>query len=101
LLIHPADEEPSAFIGFREEIAFPIDDDPRARATIEVVGLNREAMAEQRFDRLKPYRLLRRRLLELPDDNEEAREIRALFAEIVLPKAQYSSMMRSFLADAP
>jgi uncharacterized protein (TIGR02646 family) len=30
LLIHPADDEPSTLIGFREEIAFPIDDHPRA-----------------------------------------------------------------------
>jgi hypothetical protein len=101
MLIHPADEEPSTFIGFREEIAFPINDDPRARTTIEVVGLNREAMAEQRLDRLKPYRLLRQRLLQLPEDDEEAREIRALFEEVVLPKAQYSSMMRALLDNAP
>jgi uncharacterized protein (TIGR02646 family) len=97
MLIHPGDEEPTVLIGFREEIAFPINDDPRARTTIEMVGLNREAMADQRLDRLKPYRLLRQRLLQLPEDDEEAREIRALFEDIVLPRAQYSSMMRAFL----
>lgn len=101
MLIHPADEEPSTLIGFREEMAFPIDDDPRARTTIEVVGLNREALAEQRLDSLKPYKLLHQRLLQLPADDEEAREIRALFQEAVLPRAQYSSMIRALLGGAP
>jgi uncharacterized protein (TIGR02646 family) len=101
MLVHPADEEPSTLIGFREEMAFPIDDDPRARTTIEVVGLNREALAEQRLDSLKPYKLLHQRLLQLPADDEEAREIRALFQEAVLPRAQYSSMIRALLGGAP
>jgi len=101
MLVHPGDEEPSAFIGFREEMAFPIDDDPRARTTIEVIGLNREALAEMRLDRLKPYMVLRERLAQLAADDEEARQIRALFADAVLPKAQYSSMMRALLSNAP
>jgi uncharacterized protein (TIGR02646 family) len=101
MLIHPAEEKPSALIGFREEIAFPIDDHPRARTTIEVLGLNREALAEMRLDRLKPYMVLRQRLAHLSANDEEARQIRALFEEAVLPKAQYSSMVRALLSDAP
>ena len=100
MLIHPADEEPGAFIAFREEMAFPINDHPRARTTIEVLGLNREALAEMRLDRLKPYMVLRQRLAQLPADDEEARQIRALFDDAVLPKAQYSSMMRGLLGNA-
>jgi uncharacterized protein (TIGR02646 family) len=100
MLIHPGDEEPSAFIGFRDEIAFPIDDDPRARTTIEVTGINREELAEFRFDHLAPFRELRRALPLLPPDGEEAREIRALFERAVLPKAQYSSMIRALLGNA-
>ena len=101
LLIHPADDEPSASIGFREEMAFAIDDDPRARATIGALGLNREALAEMRLDRLKPYIVLRQRLARLPADDEEAREIRALFEDAVLPKAQYSSMIQALLNNLP
>ena len=100
MLIHPADEEPGAFIAFREEMAFPINDHPRARTTIEVLGLNREALAEMRLDRLKPYMVLRQRLAQLAADDEEARQIRALFDDAVLPKAQYSSMMRGLLGNA-
>jgi uncharacterized protein (TIGR02646 family) len=101
MLLHPADEEPSAFVGFRAEMAFAIDDHPRARTTIEVLGLNREALAEMRLDRLKPYMVLRQRLAQLSANDEEARQIRALFEEAVLPKAQYSSMIRALLSGAP
>lgn len=101
LLLHPADDEPTVFIGYREEAAFPIDDHPRARATIEVVGLNREELAEFRLDHLAPFRLLRRVLPLLPADSDEAREIRSLFEQAVLPRAQYTGMMRALLSDAP
>jgi uncharacterized protein (TIGR02646 family) len=100
MLIHPADEEPSALIGFREEIAFPIDDHPRAHTTIEVLGLNRDAMAEHRRDHLIPFKRLRQALPLLPPGSEEAREILALFKEAVLPRAQYSSMTRALLGNA-
>jgi hypothetical protein len=101
MLIHPSDEEPSALIGFRDEIAFPIDDSPRARTTIEVMGLNREELAEFRFDHLKKFRLLRQALPLLPPDSEEARAILALFGEAVLPEAQYSAMIRALLSNTP
>ena len=97
MLIHPADEEPSAFIGFREEMAFPIDDDPRARMTIEVLGLNREEIAEFRLDHLAPFKRLLQALPLLPADSEEARDIQVLFEQAVLPRAQYSSMIRALL----
>jgi hypothetical protein len=100
MLIHPAEEEPTAFIGFREEMAFPIDDGPRGRATIEVVGLNREELAEFRLDHLAPFRLLLQALPLLPADSQEARDIQALFEQAVLPQAQYSSMIRAFLSNA-
>jgi hypothetical protein len=97
MLIHPADEEPTTFIGFREEIAFPINDDARARMTIEAVGLNREAMAEFRLDHLTPFKRLLQALPLLPPDSTEARDIQALFEQAVRPRAQYSSMIRSLL----
>jgi hypothetical protein len=97
MLIHPADDEPGALIGFREEVAFPIDDDPRARISIEVVGLNREELAEFRLDHLTPFKLLLQALPLLPADSAEARDIQALFEQAVLPRAQYSSMIRALL----
>jgi uncharacterized protein (TIGR02646 family) len=101
MLIHPGDEEPNALIGFRDEIAFPIDDNPRARTTIGVMGLNRDELAEFRFDHLKKFKLLRQALPLLPPDSEEAGGILALFGEAVLPDAQYSSMIRALLGNRP
>ena len=86
-------------IGFRGEIAFPLDEDARAQATIEALGLNREALVEFRFDHLAPLRLLRQALPLLPADSEEANDILALFEAAVLPGAQYSSMIRALLAE--
>jgi uncharacterized protein (TIGR02646 family) len=99
LLIHPGDEDPSALIGFRAEMAFPIDDDPRAGATIEIVGLNREELAEFRLDHLEPFKLLLQALPLLPQDSAEAGDIRSLFEQAVRPQAQYASMMRALLAS--
>jgi hypothetical protein len=98
LLLHPGDDEPGAFIGFRDEVAFPIDDHPRGRATIEVVGLNREEMVEHRLDHLMPFKLLLQVLPRLPPQSEEAQDIQALFERAVLVRAQYSSMIRALLA---
>jgi uncharacterized protein (TIGR02646 family) len=100
LLIHPADEEPRALIDFREEMAFPIDDHPRARATIEVLGLNREELSELRFDYLAPFKQLLRVLPLLPVDSDEVREIQQLLAVATLPDAQYSSMVRALVDNA-
>jgi uncharacterized protein (TIGR02646 family) len=99
MLLHPADEEPSAFIGFRDEIAFPIDDHPRARTTIEVLGLNREEMAEFRFDHLARFKLLCDALSLLSPDNDVAQDIRTHLEEAVRPQAQYSSMVRALLGN--
>jgi len=99
LLIDPVEDDPGTLIGFRGEIAFPLDDDGRAQATIDALGLNREALVEFRFDHLTPFKLLRGALSLLPADSEEASDILALFEAAVLPGAQYSSMIRALLAD--
>lgn len=99
LLLHPADDDPGALIGFRGEIAFPLDDHPRAQATIDALGLNREALVEFRFDYLATIGLLQQALRLLPTGSDEARNILALFETAVLPEAQYSSMIRALLAD--
>ena len=100
LLIHPADDEPSALIGFREEMAFAIDDDPRAGTTIEVLGLNRDTMANHRRAHLTHFRLLRQALSELQPDSDVAREIRAHLEQATLPQGQYSSMVRTLIDNA-
>jgi hypothetical protein len=97
ILINPVDDEPTALIGFREEMAFAINDDPRARITIKVLGLNREELAEFRLDYLAPFKRLLQVLPLLPPDSDEVRDIQALFEQAVLPMAQYSSMIRALI----
>jgi uncharacterized protein (TIGR02646 family) len=46
--VHPANEDPEQLIGFREHVAYPIGDNPRALATITGLGLNREEIKAQR-----------------------------------------------------
>ena len=99
MLIHPADEEPSALIGFHEEIAFAIDDHPRARTTIEVIGLNRDAIANHRKDCLTHIKRLSDALLSLSPGSDVARDIRAHLEQAIIAQAQYSSMARALLSN--
>ena len=50
LFIHPAEEDPHEFLEFNEEYLRPIGGNKRGEVTIEVLGLNRELIAERRRD---------------------------------------------------
>ena len=50
LLINPAIEDPASFLEFDEEYVRAIDGNPRGKATIEILGLNREEIVEKRRD---------------------------------------------------
>jgi uncharacterized protein (TIGR02646 family) len=63
LLIDPSKEDPSKYIRFREEYAYAVDDCEEGKTTIEVLGLNREPLVE---DRRKRLRVLRRLLIAHP-----------------------------------
>ena len=68
LLIDPAQQDPERFIGFRQEVAFPRNRQRTGKVTIEVLGLNREALREKRRDYLAP-------LLELKKQRELLRRL--------------------------
>jgi uncharacterized protein (TIGR02646 family) len=53
LLVDPSRLDPADFIEFREEYAYPMNGSREGVTTIEVLGLNREALAETRRNRLK------------------------------------------------
>ena len=59
LLIDPGEEDPRRYIGFRQEIAYPIDNHPKGRATIDVLQLNRDELVENRRTLLNLIKLLR------------------------------------------
>jgi hypothetical protein len=58
LLVDPAAQEPSEYIGFREEVAYPIRGCPEGETTIKILGLNRAELLEVRRDRLERLKLL-------------------------------------------
>ena len=97
LFIDPARDAPEELIGFREEIAFPIDDDPRGRATIEALGLNRPELSERRLDHHRMLATIRNLVQLLPSDSEAALEARAVLEAAVRDDAQYASMARHAL----
>ncbi len=58
-------EDPERFIGFRQEIAFPRNRQRIGKVTIEVLGLNREALREKRRDYLAPLLELKKQRMVL------------------------------------
>ena len=52
--IDPGKTDPAQFIGFREEYLFAINDNSVGQTTITELGLNRDALAEERRDLLNP-----------------------------------------------
>ncbi len=101
LFLDPAgDPVPEAFIGFREEIAFPINDDPRGRATIDALGLNRPELAERRFDRVRALATIRSLMRLLPPDSDEVLAAKAELERAVADGAEYASMARHLLGVA-
>ena len=104
LLIHPAQEDPALLIGFRQEVPYAIRGSRRARATIQLLGLNRSDLTEKRLERLAYLRFLRKVLdqeVELdkkiggPAVLEEARD---LLQRAVLDTAEFTAMARAAAA---
>jgi uncharacterized protein (TIGR02646 family) len=101
LFINPAEMDPAGYIGFRQEYAYPIDDNPRAEATIKDLGLTRENLNEERRDHLSQLVYLRKVL-----DQEEKlsgsgegrhllKEARAFLSSAVLDTAKFAAMARA------
>lgn len=107
LLINPAIENPGDFLEFREYVIHPIDGDPRGKATIEILGLNREKMAEKRLDVLvKLKALLKAReyfaLRIIGDPDRETMDLVAEIDELLMrsvgDSAEYAAMVRAAIA---
>jgi len=96
LLVDPEADDPEVHVGFRKEYAYPISDSPKARTTIETVGLNREELAERRRDRIAILEQVRI-LAEL--DIPEGEEARGVLEAAVLSSGEYASMTRALLRD--
>jgi uncharacterized protein (TIGR02646 family) len=101
LLIDPAQEEPEHHLGFRAEIAYPVDDSAKGQTTIDALGLNRPELTEIRRDRLRTFRLLLRTLREWREQEPTPlirSQIERLEAELqkwIQDGAEYAAMMRA------
>ncbi len=94
LFIDPSREDPELVIGFRREIPYPINNDPRAKATIQGLGLDRPRLNERRLER---YELLLSlyRLTQMKQPEPESSEAKDLLVRLTQDTAPYASMARS------
>jgi uncharacterized protein (TIGR02646 family) len=104
LLVDPGVLDPTSFVGFREEYAFAIDDSAEGATTIDVLGLNREELAEIRRDRLESVKqlvgartALLNALADAPSPEIQARleEIENFLALRLHSTAEYSAMLQA------
>jgi uncharacterized protein (TIGR02646 family) len=106
LLINPAEEDPERFIEFNEEYVRAIDGNARGEVTIDVLGLNRDVIAERRRDALAVLKNLIacRALLAKglsTDHNHESRrqivKIDGLLKHRVSDSGEYAAMVRALV----
>lgn len=105
LLLDPGRINPAEHIGFRKEYAFAVSDSREGARTIDLVGLNRDAVVEARRRKLSALKdlllvceLLRKRVA----DGEEhyaaqLAECESRLEEAQQPTGEYSAMVRAYL----
>jgi len=101
VFIHPVNEDPARFISFTDEIPIGIDDEGRGSKTIELLGLDRELLNEQRRNKLNMIRdfcdLADGFPETLPELKKEAKEtVLKYINESKSDKTEYAAMLRCF-----
>ena len=92
MFISPA-ENPEQHISFRKEIAYAIDDDPRGKATIEALGLNRDELSRERFEYFAILQTLHETAtLGLPESLRK--KAKTHIDKYIQSSSQYASMVR-------
>ncbi|CAG1022843.1 hypothetical protein DOJK_01937 [Patescibacteria group bacterium] len=107
LLINPSSINPEEHIGFREQIAYPIKDSIYGKTTIDTLGLNREQLKEKRFTELAEIEVLIDLLKALNTQaNHNTVEVQNTIKQTekylknkILPSAEYSAMVKSYLSS--
>jgi uncharacterized protein (TIGR02646 family) len=106
LLIDPSRLDPSDYIRFRDQYAVPVRNRREGKTTIDVLGLNREKLAEARAERLQSLRVLhdlckhlRREIARSPSPElaERLRQHEASLWAHADDQAQYAAMARAYL----
>lgn len=103
LFIDPGKEDPEEFIGFRGEIAYSIEGNPKGKVTCDSLGLNERALPEARLEQLQRLKVLHQivRLAAKQPSNIElqklAKEAKKLLEKAIRDDAQFSSASRCAL----
>ena len=95
LFIDPGTLNPEDYISFRQEYPYPIDGNDFGQTTIEVLGLDRETLAERRRDHLGELLLIK---VLAESELPEAREARDYLRRSIQDSAEYAAMARAALA---
>jgi hypothetical protein len=99
LFIDPSTEDPSLYVGFRQEFAYAVGGSARGRETILALGLDRAELVERRRDRLSKLRLMDAAAAELrrkrgPGARKVVQQIEAELAHSVTDGAEFAAMAR-------
>lgn len=106
LFINPAEEDPTRDIAFRQEVAYAISGNRRAKETIRELGLNRENLSEERRDHLDRLIYLRKvlgqeeRLAGNAEGRQVLEEARAFLQKAALDTAKFAAMTRAAAGQA-
>lgn len=95
LMIDPTRDEPADFVGFRENVCFAIDDNPRGAKMAELL-LNRDGLVEERREYLIKVQALRSVVSSATASPLLRMEAEALLAEMAAGAAgEYLGMLRA------
>lgn len=92
IFIDPS-EDVERYISFREEVIFAVDDNPRGKATIEALGLDRSKLNDMRrecYDKLRMVHIVANLEPPLPESTEAKEHI----AKAIQSSSQYSAMVK-------
>lgn len=104
VFIHPANENPAAYITFEDNL--PIGIDERGQITIECLGLDRPLLNEHRGERLDDLKVLYKMYALIPETPPELKaealkNLRKQFELKTLEISEYAGMFRAFFENNP
>lgn len=94
LFIDPSIDNPGEYISFRREVPYPINNNPRGKATIIDLGLTRQKLNEKRLERYELLRTLYAVAFRTPAI-PESKNAKDLLVKAKQDNAEYASMARA------
>lgn len=106
LFIHPEQDDPAQYLTFDHENILPVDNNPRGRATIDGLRLDRTELTQHRAEMLSMVKALFEVVALFPDDepalrDEAVKVLRLQQAVHTAQKHQYAGMFRAFFHKRP